>query len=187
MRHLFCIVFLTCCLTSLSIELAYSDSSNSRRPDTDEIIKGLKLKSPAKQKSLDRGWVGSNRGVTAEAEESLPETSSIDLEVNFEYNSTQLTTDAQLNLKRLGLALNSAELSSQRFKITGHTDAVGGENYNRALSERRALSVRDYLVKKNRIDAGRLEVEGKGYSELADPQNPASAVNRRVQVTNLGT
>ncbi len=187
MRHLFCIVFLTCCLTSLFIRSAYSDSSNSRRPDTDEIIKGLKLKPAAKQKSLDRGWVGSDRGVTAEAEQSPPETSSIDLEVNFEYNSVQLTTDAQLSLKRLGYALNSAELSSQRFKITGHTDAVGGEDYNLTLSERRALSVRDYLVQKNRVDAGRLEVEGKGYAELADPKNPTSAVNRRVQVTNLGT
>lgn len=187
MRHLFSIVLLACCLTSLSIKSAYSDSLNSRRPDTDEIINGLKLKSQGTQKSLDRGWAKSDRGVTAEAEESPPETSSIDLEVNFEYNSAQLTTDAQLNLKRLGQALNSAELSSQRFKITGHTDAVGGEDYNRALSERRALSVRDYLVQKNRIDAGRLEVEGKGHSELADPKNPASAINRRVQVTNLGS
>lgn len=186
MRRLFCIVLLTCCLTSLFIKSAYSDSLNSRQPDTDEIIKGLKLKSPVKQKSLDRGWQKSDRGITAEAEESPPETSSIDLEINFEYNSTQLTTDAQLNLKRLGLALNSAELSSQRFKITGHTDAVGGEDYNRTLSERRALSVRDYLVQKNRVDAGRLDVDGKGYSELADPKNPTSAVNRRVQVTNLG-
>jgi flagellar motor protein MotB len=43
-----------------------------------------------------------------------------------------------------------------------------------------------YLINHHHIDPNRLTIEGKGFSELADPAHPDSAANRRVQVTNLG-
>lgn len=158
------------------------DSASRRRPDTAEIIERLK------PKVLDRSWPSADdRGVKVEnGTPPAPETTSIDLEVNFEYKSAQLSTDAKLMLDRLGRALASNELQNQRFKITGHTDAVGGAAYNLALSERRARSVQDYLAQKHGIDGKRIETEGKGFTQLADPANPTSSVNRRVQVTNLG-
>jgi len=45
--------------------------------------------------------------------------------------------------------------------LTGHTDAIGNEDYNRKLSERRARSVMKYLVEKG-IDSTRMELEAKG-------------------------
>jgi len=166
----------------LLCQTAWSESPASRRPDTAEMIERLK------PKVLDRNWPGDQyRGAKVEdGVPPAPEAASIDLEVNFEYKSAQLSTDAKLMLDRLGRALASNELQNQRFKITGHTDAVGGAAYNLALSERRAHSVQDYLGQKHGIDGKRLETEGKGFTQLADPANPTSAVNRRVQVTNLG-
>ncbi len=111
---------------------------------------------------------------------------SIDLAVNFEYASAALTPDARIVLDNLGRALADPALRDARFRIAGHTDARGGDAYNLALSKRRAKSVADYLARQHRIGAARLSVEGFGRSQLLDPANPESAVNRRVQVTNLG-
>lgn len=155
-------------------------------PDTEDIIRALQLKPTQKPKSLDRSW--SSKGVSVEPGQAKPvDSASMDLEINFEFNSAQLSTDAQLLLNRLGRALNSAELHSQHFKITGHTDAVGSEAYNLELSQRRAQSVENYLFRNIQIGVDRLQTEGKGFSQLADPTHPTSAVNRRVQVSNLGS
>jgi outer membrane protein OmpA-like peptidoglycan-associated protein len=182
MHHIKSAFLLGLALLFLSGQAARSDT---RIPDTDEMIEILKIKAH-KAKSLSRSW--SSKGVSVDAGEGKAEDPSrIDLQVNFEYDSAQLSTDAQLILNRLGKALNSTELRSQHFKITGHTDAVGGEIYNLDLSKRRALSVQEYLVQKQHVGGDRLEVDGKGYSQLADPTHPLAAVNRRVQVLNLGS
>lgn len=183
MHHAKLAVLIAFSLLILPAKWAWSDTAT---PDTDEIIRTLKLKPQPKPKSLDRSW--SSRGVSVENEQAKPaDASHIDLAVNFEYDSAQLSSDAQLILNRLGHALNSDELRSQRFKITGHTDAVGTEAYNLDLSRRRALSVQNYLVQVQHIGIDRLETEGKGFSQLLDPAHPTGAVNRRVQVLNLGS
>lgn len=70
------------------------------------------------------------------------------------------------------------------MRITGHTDARGTRAYNLRLSQQRAASVVEYLVRVHRIAATRLTAEGKGFDELVDTEHPESGVNRRVQVTN---
>ncbi|MCX7173380.1 MAG: OmpA family protein [Proteobacteria bacterium] len=47
---------------------------------------------------------------------------------------------------------------------TGHTDRFGSNQYNQKLSERRAHTVKDYLVSKN-VQASRIDAEGKGETE----------------------
>ena len=111
---------------------------------------------------------------------------SVDLAVNFEFNSARLTTDAALTLDQLGRALNDPALASSRFQVAGHTDGVGGDAFNQTLSERRAAAVKDYLVVHHRIAVGRLDAAGYGKSRLLDPAHPDAAANRRVQVTNIG-
>lgn len=184
MRYLLSLLLLAVGLSALPLGLATAEIHLADRPDeTTDMIKGLALP----KKPLDRGWP-TDRGVEVSGGETvMPDTASIDLTVNFAYDSAQLNTDAQLLLDKLGSALNSTELANQRFKIIGHTDAVGGDAYNQTLSEQRAQSVRDYLIKRSGIAGQRLDTEGKGYSQLADPANPTSAMNRRVQVSNLGS
>jgi outer membrane protein OmpA-like peptidoglycan-associated protein len=111
---------------------------------------------------------------------------SIDLHLPFDYNSDKLTFDAIITLRQLGGALSDPKLARYRFKIAGYTDAKGAADYNQKLSERRAQAVRDYLVAQYDVAANRLETVGYGLSQLADPSKPLDAINRRVQVTNIG-
>jgi outer membrane protein OmpA-like peptidoglycan-associated protein len=123
------------------------------------------------------------RGVTVEgAQEEQP--LSISLYVNFEFNSAELTSDARITLDRLGGALSDPKLAEFSFMIAGHTDAVGGDEYNQQLSERRAAAVRDYLIGHFKIDGARLAAKGYGKSQLLDPSRPEDGVNRRVQIIN---
>ncbi|MBK1839060.1 OmpA family protein [Azospirillum sp. YIM B02556] len=111
----------------------------------------------------------------------------ISFQVEFAFNSAQLSPKATGILNELGRALTSPDLSAYRFQLTGHTDAVGSADYNLALSKRRAASVRDYLTKTFGVSPGRLMARGLGSQQLLDPANPASDANRRVEIVNLGS
>ena len=93
------------------------------------------------------------------AVEQMP---SVDLEVLFEYNSARIAPAALATLTTLGRALTDARLAGDYFLIAGHTDAKGGADYNLRLSQQRAESVRDFLVREFRIDAKRLVAKGLG-------------------------
>ena len=90
-----------------------------------------------------------------------------------------------ISLDALGKALSDPSLVNERFRIAGHTDAVGSDDYNQKLSEARAESVRTYLAGHYRLDSGNFEVIGYGKTQLYDPGDPTAAINRRVQVTKL--
>jgi OOP family OmpA-OmpF porin len=109
------------------------------------------------------------------------------LQVQFGFDSAVLTPQAIVVLDTLGTAINSPELAGFRFRIVGHTDARGTEAYNIDLSLKRAESVRAYLMRRWNVGGGRLTAEGQGFHELADPDNPQSPANRRVQIINEGT
>jgi len=66
--------------------------------------------------------------------------------------------------------------------IEGHTDNVGGKAYNQRLSERRAESVKRYLVEKLGADASKISTVGYGFSRpIADNKTPEGRQqNRRV-------
>ncbi|MGE6155632.1 OmpA family protein, partial [Klebsiella pneumoniae] len=59
------------------------------------------------------------------------------------------------------------------------------EAYNQDLSERRADSIKRYLVEKYSIPASDLVTVGYGKTKLKDPGQPMAEVNRRVQVVNM--
>jgi len=99
------------------------------------------------------------RGVISEgvpAEQPL----SVNLYVNFAYNSADLTSDARITLDRLGTALRDPRLEGFSFIIAGHTDAKGGADFNLKLSEQRAGAVRSYLIAQFGIPAERLATKG---------------------------
>ncbi|MCX7176052.1 MAG: OmpA family protein [Proteobacteria bacterium] len=140
-----------------------------------------------------KGFVtGKAKGISVEGARVQPtvqtdvQRPSVDLEVNFNYNSATLSPDAFQVLDNLGKALSDPELQSSSFMVAGHTDAAGSEAYNLALSKRRAQTVAKYLRDKHHIEPSRLRVEGYGKRRLLDAANPLSALNRRVEVVNLG-
>jgi len=109
----------------------------------------------------------------------------IDLEINFDYNSSEISTKSLESVQALGRALSNNELKGSTFVVAGHTDAAGGEGYNQDLSERRADAIKRYLVDKYGINGTDLVTVGYGKSKLKDPNQPMAEANRRVQVVNM--
>jgi outer membrane protein OmpA-like peptidoglycan-associated protein len=109
----------------------------------------------------------------------------IDLEINFDYNSAEISARSLSSVQALGNALTNPDLKGSTFVVAGHTDAAGGESYNQDLSERRADAIKKYLVDKYGIAGSDLVTVGYGKSKLKDPANPMADANRRVQVVNM--
>ncbi|MES2710945.1 MAG: OmpA family protein [Pseudomonadota bacterium] len=108
--------------------------------------------------------------------------------VTFPSGSATLTPEAERQLAPLGRALASADLAAFRFRIEGHTDTVGDAASNQALSERRAAAVRNFLMQRYNVDAGRLTAVGMGETQplVATGDEVAQPRNRRVQIVNVG-
>ncbi len=104
--------------------------------------------------------------------------------INFEFDSARLTEPAKQLLETVAEAVSSARLQGYRFRVAGHTDAVGSEEYNLNLSQRRAQSVRDFLATRG-VDAQRIDIVGEGESMLIDPAEPDSSLNRRVEISRV--
>jgi outer membrane protein OmpA-like peptidoglycan-associated protein len=110
---------------------------------------------------------------------------NIDLEINFEYNSADISPKSLSSVQALGKALTNPDLKGSTFIVAGYTDAAGGDTYNQDLSERRADAIKRYLTDKYGIVAGDLVTVGYGKTKLKDPGQPLADVNRRVQVVNM--
>jgi outer membrane protein OmpA-like peptidoglycan-associated protein len=109
----------------------------------------------------------------------------IDLEIQFDYNSADISATSMPSVQALGTALSNPKLRGSTFIVAGHTDAIGGEAYNQDLSERRADSIKRYLTEKYGINGTDLVTVGYGKSKLKNPDAPTDPVNRRVQVVNM--
>lgn len=110
---------------------------------------------------------------------------SIDLEVYFAYDSSEVSRSAESDLMKLGRALTNPDLEGSIFLIGGHTDAKGDDDYNQKLSERRAAAVKRFLKEKFDIPDDTLVTAGYGEEQLKNPSDPFAAENRRVQIVNL--
>jgi outer membrane protein OmpA-like peptidoglycan-associated protein len=110
---------------------------------------------------------------------------NIDLEINFDYNSANISQGAQSQVDALGKALTDPSMKGSTFVLAGHTDAVGSDPFNQDLSERRADAVKKYLTAKYGMATSDLVTVGYGKTRLKDPNDPKGAENRRVQVVNM--
>jgi OmpA-OmpF porin, OOP family len=129
------------------------------------------------------------RGIRIGVQPAAAAAPAVSLNVLFATGSAELTPEAIQTLDDLGNALTNPALSSYRFRVEGHTDTVGGRDYNRALSDRRALAVAEYLAGRFHVDRARLEPVGMGQDGLLVPtpdQTPEPR-NRRVLVVNIGS
>ena len=104
--------------------------------------------------------------------------------VNFEVNSSRLTASAKVILNQVADSL--AAQPGMKAEIGGHTDAQGSDSFNTKLSDRRAQSVKDYLIARG-IDPSRLLSKGYGESQPVDSNETAEGreINRRVEMKVL--
>jgi OmpA-OmpF porin, OOP family len=110
---------------------------------------------------------------------------AVNLNIPFEYNSSELKPEASAQLKQLQSALSKESLRNDRFLVAGHTDAKGSPPYNKQLSLKRAESVKRYLVGAG-LDPGRLDTVGYGSERPLAPDRPDDPANRRVEIRDLG-
>ena len=112
---------------------------------------------------------------------------NIDLEITFDYNSAKISNSALPQVDALGKALTDPSLKGTTFVVAGHTDAVGSDNFNQDLSERRADAVKQYLTSKYGMASADLVTVGYGKTRLKNPNDPKGGENRRVQVVNMAS
>lgn len=118
--------------------------------------------------------------VAAVAAVEASQPSALSLPVPFAFDSADILPSARSQLDAIAAGIRMLP-ATQRVVIEGHTDAVGTELYNESLSQRRAQSVRRYLVTMHGIDSTRLEAVGFGESSPLPGRAPTAGENRRVQ------
>lgn len=203
-QHLLFCLFGAMALTNL----AYAEVNFGKKvPSADQVIESLNPATAnpdaktddadyegdvktSKSRSIDMSKLKATPKSTVNKERTKPipithrkETqTALSMEIIFGYDSAELTDTAKEQLKPVGEALASEKLKNLSFIVEGHTDAVGGQAYNKTLSEERAASVKQFLVKTFNIEPSHIKIIGKGKSDLLDPNNPDSEVNRRVRI-----
>lgn len=104
--------------------------------------------------------------------------------IEFDLNSDRILSS---NTPILNNAVSYINSSNGAYTVVGTTDTRGSENYNQNLSEKRANSVKDYLIK-NGVESAKLDAKGRGKKDLKYPEcDPATKcpewknrANRRV-------
>ena len=104
----------------------------------------------------------------------------------FDFDKDTLKPEGRQVLDQVASQVETLNLET--LIAVGHTDSIGSEQYNQGLSERRANSVKNYLVGKG-IPTDRIYTEGKGEtSPVADnATREGRAQNRRVEIEIVGT
>lgn len=102
--------------------------------------------------------------------------------ITFDVNQSTIQPSFQNTLESVALVLK--EFDKTIIQIEGHTDSTGSRDYNQLLSERRAGSVRDFLLNQG-IQAGRTRAVGYGprYPVASNDTESGREQNRRVELT----
>lgn len=102
--------------------------------------------------------------------------------VTFDVDKDQVTPQFQATLNSVALVMQ--KYNQTLLDVTGHTDSTGSDTYNLDLSNRRALSVANYLSQLGQIDGRRFAVAGLGESRpvASNSNEQGRSANRRVEI-----
>ncbi|CAN5142351.1 OmpA family protein [soil metagenome] len=106
---------------------------------------------------------------------------TFDSGILFPFDSDQLQPNGRANLRELAASLQ--EYPGSEVLIVGHTDAVGTDSYNYALSQRRSQAAASYLASLG-VARSRVDTQGRGESEpvASNASDVGRQQNRRVEV-----
>ena len=114
------------------------------------------------------------------ATKAVSDASALALPVRFAFASAEIVPAARVQLDALAQGIKLLA-PGRTVTIEGHTDAAGGDEYNRELSRARARAVRDYLVQHHNLAPARLATVGYGKDRPIAGTDPHDGLNRRVQ------
>jgi len=116
--------------------------------------------------------------------EEIIEAKPLDIAVLFDTDESVIKSEYFEQLDRYAEFLE--EKSDMTLTVTGHTDSVGEENYNQVLSQKRAESIKTYLMDKG-IDASRITAVGRGEETPRSSNDTTDGrhSNRRIEATLL--
>jgi len=119
--------------------------------------------------------------------EEIKEEPLIRVMVNFDFDSDKIQKRSYADLDEIAKAMNAPENRKARYEVGGHSDDKGKDDYNMQLSEKRAKSVKEYLVKNGKVDASRLLTVGYGETQPMVPNDTEAnrARNRRVEFKKM--
>jgi outer membrane protein OmpA-like peptidoglycan-associated protein len=140
------------------------------------LLDGARPGKPARAAAVDDDTSATDAADTSAANGP----SALALPVQFGFDSAEIQPAARRQLDALAEGIRMLP-PAQPVTIEGHTDAVGTAQYNEQLSQRRAQSVKQYLVATHGIDPARLRVVGMGQRSMLPDLAPDAAENRRVQ------
>ncbi len=105
--------------------------------------------------------------------------------VNFEFDRSNILPQFEDTLNEVATALG--EVPEEQVYLTGHTDAIGTEEYNMALAERRAESVAQYLQQQG-VAPEQMVLQARGESQpiASNETEQGRFMNRRVEITTPG-
>ena len=106
------------------------------------------------------------------------------LSINFASGSAAIASGSRAQAQMLANALKAPSAASKRFIVAGHTDSVGGREYNLDLSKRRAEALVQFLVE-NGVERSRLQPEGYGFDKPIAGTSAKAAANRRVEIVKI--
>lgn len=111
----------------------------------------------------------------------------VNLDIEFDTGSWQLTPDQVDRLSAIAAALNRAIARNPRevYLIEGHTDAVGNDVDNLSLSDRRAEAVAVALTEQFQVPAENLVTQGYGKQGLVIQTDAPERANRRVAIRRI--
>jgi len=136
---------------------------------------------PMTKDQIKRGLGTQRFGLMATAMAVKP---SVDVRLNFEYNSSNLDDFSRQNITALAEALSDSSYEGTRFKLVGHSDVRGDTAYNRKLSLSRANTVKTMLLQINPELTDRISTAGAGEEQPLywGDTDEDHRLNRRLQV-----
>jgi outer membrane protein OmpA-like peptidoglycan-associated protein len=142
--------------------------------------KPLKMRSLQLLDDAPASAVATSSAMAAVAASEAARPSALSLPVQFAFDSAEILPSAKTQLDAIAAGIRMLP-ATRKVVIEGHTDSIGTEQYNEQLSQRRALSVRRYLVATHGIESSRLEAVGLGEHDPLPGRGLNASENRRVQ------
>ncbi|WP_306149330.1 MULTISPECIES: OmpA family protein [unclassified Roseibium] len=180
------------CALCFSVTVASAQTELSRNQIINSL-QGAQQKVEVSADALQRAaleniqkYPGADSPQTIPMYQQLASLRQFNIEITFDFDSARIRPESYEAVGLIADALHTPYLQGQTFFIVGHTDAKGDRTYNLELSQRRAQAIREALVTTFQVPGSTLFSVGLGEEQLRDPADPFAAVNRRVQLINMG-